>query len=140
MGSSCEIENVCPHWIKGNPHPPPTPLHPLFNPDAGSRTLVSKQLHMFVCLFLISFMKTKISVVLTQGRCDLPMPQGSFVFGAFGFWESCNRSSIRIYACVSGYDVAPASVQIFRQVHFNTNKLNIVYVGKKCVVELCDPF
>lgn len=82
MCSSCEIEIVCPcAGLKASV----TPLHPPFNPEAGSRTLVSKQLHVLVCVLLISFMKTKISVVPMQERFELPVSQGRFVFGGFGF-------------------------------------------------------
>lgn len=78
--------------------------HPLFNPDAGSRTLVSKQLHVLVCVLLISFMKTKISFVIMQERFELLVPQGWFVYGGFGFWESCTAT--RICMRVSDYNAA----------------------------------
>lgn len=121
-------------WIKGNCNPPP--LHPLFNPDAGSRTLVSKQLHLLVCALLISFMKTKVSVVLMQERFDLPVPQGRFVFGILRKPQllAVAQEFVRAWMVMMLLNLnsarAPASVQIFRRVHFNTNELNINYVGK----------
>lgn len=134
MCSSCEIETVCPcAGLKATVTPP---LHPLFNPDAGSRTLVSKQLHLLVCALLISFMKTKVSVVLMQERFDLPVPQGRFVFGILRKPQllAVAQEFVRVWMVMMLLNLnsarAPASIQIFRRVRFNTNELNINYVGK----------
>lgn len=112
---------VPPRWIRGDCKSPP--LHSLFNPDAGSRTLVSKQLHVLVCLLLISFMKTKARVVLIQQRFEVLLLWG-FCY-LFSVVLDCEQVIVskgtRIY--VRGYDA-----QMFGQVNFHVNKLNIIHI------------